>query len=213
VAWDHFRVLGNPFEKGCYVLDEPVYVAPMIEVYEWEHAHEHVVAHMYDIRLWKEYDTVTVGMTVREVDHVDFFTVEMNRKRLVEGDHRQGVFGERFLGVPKQFLRGRKAFAYVGVGDDRGLVAELCVAADVIPVPMGVQQEGDLALTDFANRGSDFVGEGGELVIDHENPVLTNGNTDVAAGSFEHVNRPGDVGDLDLNVGEIPLRIGNQWQT
>src|SRR3970282_1784093 len=52
---------------------------------------------------------------------------------------------------------GRQPLAHVGVGDDGRLGAEDRVSPGVVPVPVGVEDELELAAADFFERGADFL--------------------------------------------------------
>src|SRR6185436_245730 len=104
----------------------------------------------------------------------------------------------------------------VGLGDDRGLLAEHRVAAYVVAVPMGVEHELQVARADLAEREADLVGQRCELVVDDEDPVGSHGGADVAAGPLQHVDVAGDLGRLDLHLRKVPIlrrrRAGGQRQ-
>jgi hypothetical protein len=46
------------------------------------------------------------------------------------------------------------------------------------------------------------------LIVDDDDPVLADGDADVPAGPLQHVDRPGHLLDLDLDLAEIRLGEG-----
>ena len=72
-----------------------------------------------------------------------------------------------------------------------------------------VDDETDLAVGQLSDRRDDLVGERSELVVDHDDAVVTDGQPDVAARSLEIVDAARDVVGGDLNVAEVTaLRVG-----
>src|SRR5262249_6710729 len=89
--------------------------------------------------------------------------------------------------------------------DDRGFRAEFLVAACVVAVTVCVEYELELAIAELLECGADLVGQRSELVVYDQDAVRSDGNADVAAGAFEHVNVAARLSSLDLNLGEIVL--------
>jgi hypothetical protein len=161
-----------------------------------------LVTQVRNIRLVEPDDTVAVGVPFGHVDHVDFFSVEVQGERMIKGNNRQS-----FLGNSRIFLI-RQALADVAMGDDRGLAAEMGVSSGVIPVPMGVQNELQVSLIQVVQGGLDLFGQGRELIVDDQQTVRTDGDPDVAAGPFEHMDLAAHMGGFDFDIIEVTLGVG-----
>ena len=85
-----------------------------------------------------------------------------------------------------------------------GLGHEL-IRARVIAVIMRVQHPADGFITDALDGRLDLGCQRRELIIDKQHTVFTYGNADVAAGPAQHVNGPGNLLHLDLDLGKITL--------
>lgn len=57
------------------------------------------------------------------------------------------------------------------MGDDRGLLAKYRIAAGMIAVPVGVQNESERPVAQAAQRGLYLVGQGRELIINNQQPI------------------------------------------
>ena len=91
---------------------------------------------------------------------------------------------------------------------DRRFLPEDGVASGVVAVPVGVDEELQLAVMDLCGRGADLVGQRRELIVDHQDAVVADEQADVAAGTFEHVDIARDVSTLDLDFGKVALGDG-----
>ena len=96
-----------------------------------------------------------------------------------------------------------KALAHVVLRDDRRFLLEECVAAGVVAVIVGVDDEADRLVGNALERSLDLLGQGSVFVVDHDDAVVTHRRADVSARSLQHVDAAGNVGDLDLDLAEI----------
>src|SRR6187455_2122429 len=85
------------------------------------------------VRPGKVDDAVVVGMRGRNVDRLDLFAIEMDRKRIVESNDGQPCFSVRL--VPTQSL------SHIGVGNDMCFAAQLGVTTRMVAVMMGIENE------------------------------------------------------------------------
>jgi len=83
---------------------------------------------------------------------------------------------------------------------------EVLVAAGVVAVPMGVEDETNRPLVDSLDRRPDLVGQRRVLIVDQKDPVSACRDGDVAAGALEHVDPVRDFCRGDLNLGKVLLR-------
>ena len=87
------------------------------------------------------------------------------------------------------------------------------VAARVIAVPVGVQNEAQLFVGNALERGPDLVGERRKLIVDNQKTVIANRDADISTRAFEHVNVTGNFCRLNLHFGKVSLRLRPQRQT
>ena len=83
--------------------------------------------------------------------------------------------------------------------DDRSGGAQGFVAAGVIAVPVRVQNELHIRVTDRCHRSHDLLVQRGKLVVDQERAVLTDTESQVAARAHEHVDAGADFDRPDLH--------------
>ncbi len=101
---------------------------------------------------------------------------------------------------------GRQALPHVFVRNDHSTrLAEILVAAGMIEVPVGVQQELDRFGRELGDRRLDLGRERRELVVDHEHRVLADRHAEVPARAGHHVDGVGELLGLDLDLGEVLL--------
>jgi hypothetical protein len=136
---------------------------------------------------------IAVGVGVGRVEHAHRLAVHVEGGRVVEDDDRQRSLGRIGAEQPR---------ADIVMGDnlDPGR-AENLVAAGVVPVEMGVDQETHRLIGDGLDLVEDRRRVGCELIIDHEDPVGTDGDANIAALPLNHVNAFGDAGNL-LRAGD-----------
>ena len=148
---------------------------------------------MDNIGAGEENKRVPVGMGMGDMQHLDFLAVEVDGEGIVEGDHRQGCGRSR-----GSALLAHQPGTDIVVGDDRSFDAEHLVAAGVVAVKMGIEEEFELAFAETLKLGADLVGQRGEFVVDHQEAVRTGRDTDIAALTADHVDRSGDRGNLKV---------------
>jgi hypothetical protein len=145
------------------------------------------------------------------MDGLDLFAVEVDGERLAEGDDRQRSRGGRIDLRAADRLPCREALPHVVVGDDVRLAAEDLVATGVVAVPVGVENEFELASAEPFQGRLDLVRERRELVVHDQDAVLAHRHPDVAARSLKHVDVAGHGDRLDLHLRKVPvLRLGRQ---
>jgi len=76
----------------------------------------------------------------------------------------------------------------------------------VIGVPVGFEQELNLAIGDLSDERFDLVGQGRELVIDQEGAVFPCTQPEVPASALEDVEAIGQLRALELDLVEV---LGN----
>ncbi len=102
---------------------------------------------------------------------------------------------------------GRKALPDVDLGDNLGAVlGKRLVAAGVVAVKMGVDEIFDRLVRDRRDRGLDLVMQRREFAVDHDDAVFCNGDRDIAALAFQHIDVVAEIGGLDLDLGKIRRR-------
>ena len=85
--------------------------------------------------------------------------------------------------------------------------ALLHVAAGVIAMPVGIDQEPDGLVRQGGNCSRDFVGQGRKLVVDHKYAVFSCGYPDIASCTHQHVDTGRNLLGLDLHPGK-PVFLG-----
>jgi hypothetical protein len=142
------------------------------------------------------------------VKRVDLVPVQVEVHVVAERHHRPRGLGARRHGPVEQpaELLGAHPRAHVVVRHDpRAGLAEILVAAGVIAVPVGVDHEPHRLIGDLTERGEDPVGERRVLIVHQNHAVLAHRDADVPARALEHVDPVGELGALDLDLGEIGL--------
>ena len=147
---------------------------------------------MGDLGVDEEYGDVPVGMGAGKVNGADFFVVEEHGCRLLKRNHGQGNRRRR-LNVPlAKFTTRRQAFADVGVGQNRGVLAKGAVAAGVVAVEMGVEDVLGLAVK-TGQCGAYRIGLRRQFGIYQKNAIVTDANPDIAATTLQHVHRVAEL--------------------
>ena len=160
---------------------------------------EHV-AHDHHVGVPEVDDAVAVRVRGRHGEDVHLLAVQVDGDVLAVGDGRQGHRRHR-LGQPQPHAVLRH--------DEDAHAAEVLVAAHVVPVHVGVDDEADVAVGDPANRLQDAVGERGELIVHHEDAVVAHREADVAAAAGDVVHRPAHVMRRDLHRVPVHLLLGS----
>ena len=163
------------------------------------------VARVKDIGAPKVDRGIAVGVGRRQVDRGDLATPEMEGHDVVEGHHRQGAGRRRQLFALDEFdeLPSRHPAADVVMGDEqRAGLPHVLVAAGMIEVPVGVEDEAHRLVGNRRDGREDLRGERRELVVDHEHGVRPHGKASVAPLPEE------DIHPRSQPLGGNPDRIG-----
>lgn len=135
--------------------------------------------------------------------------VPVKGRLVAEGDDGEGGRrrGRRFAGFALQpFFEALPCI--VVRDDDRASAGKRLVAARMIAVPVGVENEFDRLVGDLRDRSHDLLRQGGELIVDDERAVGTDGKADIPAGPFKHVDARRHRDRLDLDGAEVSLGEG-----
>ena len=104
-------------------------------------------------------------------------------------------------------LLARHPGADVAVGDDhRAAAAHRLVAAGMVAMPVGVDDEADRIGIDGGDRGEDPVAHRRILIVDDDVAVGAVGQADIAAGAEQDGDSGRDLLDLHLDLGKVLLR-------
>ena len=163
---------------------------------------------MHDVRLGEEDHAVAVRVPVREMNHIDLFSVEVDGERLIKGDDRPAFLRCGLAGVSGPLELARQPLADVRVGQDGRLGAEDRVRAGVVAVPVGVEDELQFAATHAFERRANLVRQRGEFIVDNQRAVFTHRRTDIAARPGQHVDIAPNLLGFDFGLREVPLRPG-----
>ena len=125
----------------------------------------------------------------------------MDRNGIAIRQNGQGVLRRLRRQADADFIPGEDQHAHP---------AQVLVAARVVAMNVGVDQEPDLGVRDPSDRGHDLVRERRELVVDHDDAVLAHRDADVPTLSCEVVDAPRDVmcHDLDIVESSLGVRFG-----
>ena len=159
-----------------------------------------MVPHVHHVRLGEEDHAVAVGVSAGKVRRFDFFPVEMDRERFVEGNHGPGVGGRGLSVAACGSKFSRQPLADVRVRDDGRLRPEDDIAARVIAVPVRIEDEFQITSTHAFQGCADFLSQRRKLVIDDQNAVFAEGDSDIPARPVQHVDVALDVRGLDFDV-------------
>ena len=189
--------------------DEALDGAPAVQVDVRIQTIEKYVPHVQHVALGEKDDAVAIGVAARHVVDAHGLAVQVQRDAVIERHHGQRLIGIRGRGAVHEIaeLLGGHALADVVVRDDDAAgLAQGLVAADVVAVIVGVDDESHRAVVDLADRRQQLLGQRLHLIIDDEHAIFTGGHGDVAAPALDHgdgVGQPGgDVLDLVFLRGE-----------
>jgi hypothetical protein len=97
------------------------------------------------------------------------------------------------------------------VRDDHGAApAHRLVAAGMVEMPMGVDDEAHRVRIHGRDGRQDLVVQRRELIVDDDVAVLTVGEADIAARAEQDGDSRGDLLDLDLDLREVLLSRGGR---
>ena len=93
--------------------------------------------------------------------------------------------------------------------DQHAADGERRVAADVIGVHVGVDEEADLTIRELAHRGNEVLGVRLELRVDEQHTLFADEDADVceAVGPLDHVHVAGDRHGIELHI-KPKLKLG-----
>ena len=94
--------------------------------------------------------------------------------------------------------------------NDRAHLGEILVAAGVVRVNVRVDQKSDGAIRDLLDGRGDFLAQGRELSVHHEDAVRPREHANRSALTLERVKIVGQLGGLDLDLAEIRLALASR---
>jgi hypothetical protein len=190
VAGNDLRAVVDLREDALDAAHDAAQRAAARQIDEWvPGAHVHV-AHVHHVRAPEVHRRVAVRVRRGQVNRRYLVAVDVERHGIVEGDDRQGArrCGQLLALDELDELPSRHAPADVVVGDEqRAGLAHVLVAAGVIEVPVGIEDEPHRPVGQRGDGGEDLGRQGRELVVDDEDRVGTDGESDVAAGAVQDV--------------------------
>ena len=165
--------------------------------------HDHVEAR-------EDHQRVAVGVRARDGDHLNLLAVHAHHQPIAIRHLRQAGRRHRRAGRAVRVGIGvRQAVAQLLARDDDGAhLAEVLVAAGVIAVHVGVDDELDRLRRQALDRGGDLVAERRELRVDHEYAIRAEQHADRPALAVERVELVGDLVGLDLDLAEVRRALG-----
>ena len=196
------RLVVHQLECGVGRGNHPVDRAAAPDVDERVAPGEVRIAHVHHVRVPEMDDHVSVGVRVRDMEHVDLVAVQVEGHRLTERDDRQRVLGRRRNPPVERLheLLHTHPLAYVVVRhDERARLAQVLVPASMVTVPMRVEHEPDRAVSELAYRSDDAFGQRRVLVVDEKNAVGPGRDPNVPSTTDEHVNPGSEIDRLDLD--------------
>src|SRR5690606_8014901 len=123
---------------------------------------EHV-AHVQHVRGGEIDVAVAVGVCGRHGDGHHFFSVEVNGDVFRIGQHGQRNVRCHLAHAHTHFVPGEDLDAHA---------PQVLVAAGMIAVHVGVDQEADFAIVDFTDGRQNSIGERCKLVVDHGKAIV-----------------------------------------
>ena len=182
---------------------------PVGRIDEREAVPEERVAHVDHVRSPEVHDGVAVRVSVRHVERIQLVPVEVERHVLRERDDGQRAvrtrrLRRRFPADTLQHLVHVEALPDVFVRHDKGpRLSEILVAPRVVPMPVRVEHEADRLGRYRPDGSQNLVGQRRVLVVDDEDSVVADEDSDVAARAEQHVHTRGDPLRLDLDCVEV----------
>ena len=152
-------------------------------------------------------------MCTRHVKDKDLVAVQVKRRIGRERDNGQRDLG---LGIglhPQEFNEAlrRHPLPNIVVGDDqRTGLAQVRIAPGMVEVPVRVQNELHRFAAELCDRRLDLRRQRRELVVDHEDRIVTDRQAQVAAFANHHVRRVGQLFGLDFDLCKVLLRERGQ---
>src|SRR5437588_2606352 len=192
-------------------VDHAIYAAAAPDVDERESVGYEVVAHVHHVGLGEKDDRIAVGVASGKVESANVFAIEMHGHIMIEGEDGQRIFRLRLgFELHRSAIARRTALleplADIIVRNDGSLFLEVCIPAGVISVIMGIDDESNRLVSDPFQCSLDFLGEWRVLIVHNDNAVLAYRGADVPrVRALQHVDAASDLGDFDLNLGEILL--------
>src|SRR5689334_25253087 len=95
------------------------------------------------------------------------------------------------------------------MSNDWRVTSKGCIASRVIAMPMSIEDKLQLTFAQVLKCCPDFIGEWCEFIIDNQDSIFTDRNTDISARSFEHINVAVNFCGFDFNFGKIVLSSVN----
>ena len=136
------------------------------------------------------------------MEYLDLIIVHEKADPVIESDDWQCRFRCRRRPATDQFaeLFSTHSLPYLVVSDDDcARIAEIFVAARVIPVPMRVKYKFDWLVRQIADGFEYCRRKRCILIVDHKHAIVAYGKADIAAPPFQHINMLGQLLDLDFH--------------
>ena len=171
------------------------------------------VPEVQHVRRREVHEGIAVGVGGRGEERAHLLAVEVEAHGVVVGHDgpRPGRRWWREAAAPAREAESLEhPDAHVVVGEDQDVGArQRLVAADVVRVHVGVDEEADLAVRDGPHRRDQPLGERREQRVDEEHPVRAREDSDVAAPARprEHVHVAGGGHDGQLDPREPVGRV------
>jgi class I fructose-bisphosphate aldolase len=184
----------------AYVRDHSLHAATAVDIHERKSADEKVITEMDDVRVLEEHDRVAVGVTVREVHETDVLAIEVDRHalRVSHDGKRERRVEFRLLSEERRWIK--KSLPHIHVRDDRRVLSEVLVTFRVIAMPVRVEYEPRFLRPEHLQRFSELWTHGFVIVVDDQNSIHADDRTDISSATLKHVDVPGNVCRLYLNV-------------
>ena len=177
-------------------LDRAGQAAAVVAIDHREGDRAEYVPHDHHVRIPEVDDAVAVRVRGGHREDVHLLAIQMDRDVLAVGEGRQRQRG-RSLGQPQPH-------AVLG-HDHQPHAAEVLVAPHVVAVHVGVDHETDVTVGDPADRRQNPVRQRGELVVDHDDAVVADRQSDVASAARDVVHRAAHMVRADLHG--VPVHV------
>ena len=164
---------------------------------------EEQIPALVDIRVLKVDGRIAVSVGRRQVLVVKRFFAVLQFALILKrfhGDPFSRQRSEVSLDESDGLLGGKPDLGIFVRQDLRPAFAQTRVGADVIVVPVGVDEPGDRGLRDFAGFGEHAFHGIGQAAINEQQTVGSFENADVPAGSGEHMKPGSKTGDLERRL-------------
>lgn len=144
-------------------------------------------------------------MAILKMPYQDIFAIEMNGYVVIESQDREcalglGLGSEGKRSAVPRFPARFETLANIVLRDEWRLYLEVFISICVVVMIVGVDHESNWFVGNSFERSLNLPGKWCVLIIDKNNPIVSDVCSDVAAFSNQQVNVPGNSCNFDVDL-------------